>query len=137
MGPAPVVRITTPLEEMAPFYYMVSPFPILGMLIAECLRINKNQALNLGFAIVALVVISSCRLALRLPISGHSFLFSYFVLRRLFIISNAPRYELWTGVLLLAGMCYMKLVWWTDPITLGVGMASGCVLFFCRPFKNE
>ena len=34
-GPVPVIRITTPLPEMAPFWYMLLAFPVLGMLVAD------------------------------------------------------------------------------------------------------
>jgi hypothetical protein len=34
-GPVPVIRITTPLPEMAPFWYMLLAFSVLGMLVAD------------------------------------------------------------------------------------------------------
>ena len=45
-GPTPVIRITTPLDENAPFWYMISAFPILGMLIAELVAVTAQQGID-------------------------------------------------------------------------------------------
>lgn len=42
-GPVPVVRITTPLPEAAPFWYMLLAFPILGLLVADLLDLYKAE----------------------------------------------------------------------------------------------
>jgi len=137
-GPVPVIRITTPLEEHAPFWYMLSPFPILGMLVAELVGTAvtsavRRRSIELTCAIAILVIVSHFRLAFCLPLSGHSFLLSYFILRRAFL-DHTPipsrHAELWIAVGMFIVMLYIKLAWWTDPITLAVGSAAGAVLFW-------
>ncbi len=137
-GPVPVIRITTPLEENAPFWYMVSPFPILGMLVAEFVASitssdTRRRSIELASALAVLVVVSHFRLVLRLPLSGHSFLLSYFVLRRVFpndMPVRSRRAELWIAVGMFIVMLYLKLTWWSDPITLSVGTIAGAALFW-------
>ncbi|HSJ52950.1 MAG TPA: hypothetical protein VLC52_04315, partial [Anaerolineae bacterium] len=80
-GPVPVVRGTTPLEEMAPFWYMVSAFPVLGMLVADLVLLLLRYGLDrrsveLAFQLAVLLLISNARLGIRLPISGHPLLWS-------------------------------------------------------------
>ena len=138
-GPVPAIRITTPLAENAPFWYMLSPFPILGMLIAELIGTLSTAgvrrcSVELAFSIAVLVVVSHFRLSLRLPLSGHSFLLSYFILRRAFLKDlkiPSLKTEMWIGVIMFVVMLYPKLVWWTDPITLCAGMIAGALLFGC------
>jgi hypothetical protein len=88
--PEPIVRLTTPLPETVPFWYMVTAFPALGMLLADLVHLLAEdglgkRSLELGGQIGVLTAISSLRLTLRLPVSGHSLLFAYVILRRLFV----------------------------------------------------
>lgn len=118
-GPVPVVRVTTPMQETAPFWYMLSAFPVFGMLVADLISLVAQYGLasktvELGFQIGILVFVSNARLALRLPISGHSLLFAYFILRRLFIpipFHGLARLECVVAVFLFAVTSYVKIVW--------------------------
>lgn len=136
-GPVPVIRITTPLQENSPFWYMVSPFPILGMLVAELTGLLashgwKRAAVELGVAIAVLIVVSCFRLSLCIPLSGHSMLLSYFILRRAFL-NGIPialrKTQYWLAVVMALVLVYLKLAWWTDPITLSAGAMGGALLF--------
>ncbi|MCX6353754.1 MAG: hypothetical protein NTZ78_02475 [Candidatus Aureabacteria bacterium] len=136
-GPVPVIRITTPLQENSPYWYILSPFPILGMLVAELTGLlatheRKRAAVELGVAIAVLVVVSCFRLSLCIPLSGHSMLFSYFILRRAFL-NGIPialrKAQLWVAIIMGLILLYLKLVWWTDPITLTAGAMAGALLF--------
>jgi hypothetical protein len=134
--PLPVIRITTPLAETSPFWYMLLAFPILGLLVADLFDLYRSEGLSrstveLGAQITLIVVLSSVRLSARLPLSGHSLLVSYFVARRLLLPSSPrgrSRVELWLGLGVMAAIVYPKLVWWSDPVTLLAGMALGAAL---------
>ncbi|HXU31909.1 MAG TPA: hypothetical protein VN851_15155 [Thermoanaerobaculia bacterium] len=134
--PIPVIRVSTPLPEAAPFWYMLLAFPILGLLLADLLDLFlstgvSRSTLELGFQIGLIVLLSSARLAVRLPVSGHSLLVSYFIFRRL-LLSPTPRgrssVELWLAVAVFAAIAYPKLAWWNDPVTLLAGVALGALL---------
>ncbi len=135
-GPTPVIRITTPLAEPAPFWYMLSAFPVLGFLVADLLDLYRREGLRRGtvelaFQIALLVALSSLRLGVRLPISGHALLLSYFLFRRRLFGPSATRWhriEWLIGLGLLAVVAYPKLFWWRDPVTLLTGIALGAVL---------
>ena len=141
-GPVPIVRVTTPLQEAVPFWYMLSAFPVLGMLAADLVSLFATYGLErktteLGLQIGVLVLTSNLRLVLRLPVSGHSLLFAYFILRRLFIGipgHSLARAECMIAVLFYAITSYVKVFWWSDPITVsvGTGMAIGlAAISFC------
>ena len=137
VGPFPVVRVSTPIEELAPFWYMLLPFAALGMLVAELAGVvvtdgMRRTAVGLSVAVVVLIVASQARLSFRLPLSGHAFILTYLILRRAFLNSVAfpsRRSELWIAIAMAAGTAYVKLAWWDDPITLLVGAAAGALLF--------
>ena len=134
-GPMPVVRGTTSLSVTVPFWYMVSAFPLLGMLVAELLRrLRTKQVLNgvilLG-AISALVILSHLRLAYGVPLSGHALLMAYVVGRRLLPPTDGNalcRVELLIASLSLLVVTYVKLAMWQDPVTLTVGVGMGGTL---------
>lgn len=136
IGPRPVVRIVTPLPETVPFWYMLTAFPVLGMLVADLVDLWRRRVPGLYLAafaaqIVLIVALSAGRLALRLPISGHALVVSYLLCRRLFggdLRSDRARFELVWGVSTLVVIAYPKLLWWTDPTTFGVGLATGALL---------
>jgi hypothetical protein len=135
-GPVPVIRVTTPLPEIAPFWYMIIPFPILGMLIADLLAFYDMygfdiRAIELGLQIGLILLLSYLRLARRLPVSGHSLLIAYFILRRIFIRVPSHIYrrvETVVAVLLFIAIIYRKLFWWYDPVTLFSGIAIAVVM---------
>jgi len=135
-GPIPVIRGTIALDEIVPLWYMLSAFPVLGMLVADFLAaIVKyhfgRRTIVLFSQIFLLVIISNIRLSLKIPISGHAFLFAFFILHRIFardFNGLSSRAELIFTVALLLIIGYIKLVWWTDLLTLSVGIISGIVL---------
>jgi hypothetical protein len=146
-GPVPIVRVTTPLQEPVPFWYMLSAFPVLGMLVADLVSLFatygfERRTAELGFQVGVLILASNLRLVLRLPMSGHSLLFAYFILRRLFIAipgHSLVKAECVIALLLYAITSYVKVFWWSDPITVavGTGMAIGlAAISFCM-LKNE
>ena len=132
-GPIRVIRITTEIKEFAPYWYMISAFPFLGMLIADLLDLYRDsgfskRTIELACTLTVIVVLSNLRLGIRLPISGHSLVVSYFLFRRLFIDRNnnaISRIEISLGIFVLAILIYIKLSWWTDPITLCFGLILG------------
>src|SRR5436309_2693354 len=144
-GPLPVIRITTVLPEMVPWWYSLSAFPVLGMLAADLVSLLRasgfdRRPVELACQIGILVLASNLRLGFGVPLSGHALLFSYFIARRAALDSpdgKGPiaRAEIVIALILLALTAFAKLVWWTDPITLtagviiGVTLASGSWLF--------
>lgn len=135
-GPMPVLRGITPMPEMAPFWYMLLAFPVLGLLVADLVDLSRNRGFSpptfeLAAQIALIVGLSSARLGALLPLSGHALLFSYFVFRRL-LVGTASRgqsvAEVWLAAGCLAATAYPKLFWWDDPATLVAGIAIG-VLF--------
>ena len=134
--PIPVVRVTTPLPEGAPFWYMILAFPILGLLLSDLLDLYTSEGvtrstIELGFHIGLIIVLSSARLTFHLPLSGHSLLVSYFIFRRLLlgpVSRGQSAIEVWLAVGVLAAIAYPKLAWWSDPVTLFAGIALGALL---------
>ena len=45
-GPMPVIRISTPLPVMAPTWYMLLAFPVLGMLVADLVDLWRWRGLD-------------------------------------------------------------------------------------------
>lgn len=135
-GPMPVVRITTPLPEMVPFWYMVLAFPVLGMLVADCVDLARVRGVSLptvelALQIAVIVGLSSARLGARIPLSGHSLLVAYFLFRRGLLRSVPPKQsslEVWIAAAAFAAIAYPKLVWWDDPVTLLNGIVVGGML---------
>jgi hypothetical protein len=134
LGTVPVVRISRAIDIAVPFWYMATAFPILGMLVADIamLWVSYRSGLywiELAGQIIVLVIVSSLRLSLKLPISGHALLFSYFILRRAVI--PIPRHrsrklESAIAIGLLLIVAYVKIFSWGDYLTLilGVGIAA-------------
>lgn len=143
-GPMAVVRITTPLPEMVPFWYMVLAFPVLGMLVADWVDLFRVRGLSfptveLALQIAVIVGLSSARLGARIPLSGHSLLVAYFLFRRGLLWSVPPkqsRVEVWIAVAVFGAIAYPKLVWWDDPVTLPSGIAVGGLLASVSWFVN-
>jgi len=135
-GPLAVIRVSTPLPVMAPFWYMLLAFPVLGMLIADLVDLWRLRGLDrasaeLALTIVLILVLSSLRLGARIPLSGHALLTAYFIARRLLFRALPPRQSRWetaAAVGALAVIAYPKLFWWRDPLTLVAGMAAGVLL---------
>jgi hypothetical protein len=135
-GPMPVIRITTPLPVMAPTWYMLLAFPVLGMLIADLVDLWQSRGLDrvsaeLGGMIGLIVALSSLRLGARIPVSGHALLTAYFIARRLLFRSLLPRQSRWevaAAVGALGAITYPKLLWWNDPVTLLAGIVAGALL---------
>jgi len=135
-GPVPVLRGVTPLPEMAPFWYMLLAFPVLGLLAADLVDLFRSKGLSLltmelAVQISLIVGLSSARLEALLPLSGHALLFSYFAFRRLLVGSTSKGQsigEVWLAGGCLAVTAYLKLLWWNDPTTLVSGIAVGALL---------
>lgn len=135
-GPVPVVRITTPLAEMAPFWYMLLAFPVLGMLMADLVDLYRDRGIDrlsieLASQIAVIVAISNLRLGIRIPLSGHALLAAYFIGRRWWLRPYPPpqnQVELAVAVAIFGLIAYPKLIWWNDPVTLCTGLASGLLL---------
>lgn len=133
-GPTPVIKGSTTLPIMVPFWYMLLAFPVLGMLVADLYAISfvsKPGAFELAIQIIILVVLSNIRLASAIPISGHSLLLGYFIVRRStirFQPSVIPKLEFITALIILAAVAYMKLNVWIDPMTFFIGLVIGGVL---------
>ncbi len=134
-GPVPVVRVFDTLPIDAPFWYMLSAFPVLGLLLADLLALARarrwRHVAELICQIGVMVLLSHSRLELRIPISGHALLFAAFVARRhgMEEPSVPGRWvEAGMGWALLAMVAVIKLAWWRDPTTLAVGMATAAVL---------
>jgi hypothetical protein len=135
-GPVPVVRITTPVAEMAPFWYMVLAFPVLGMLVADLVDLYRSRGIDrlsieLAVQIALIVAISNLRLGIRIPLSGHALLAAYFIARRWWLRPYHPQQstlEVPTAVVIFCFIAYPKLVWWNDPVTLCTGLAAGLFL---------
>ncbi|MDP7114884.1 MAG: hypothetical protein QGH45_23120, partial [Myxococcota bacterium] len=74
------------------------------------------------------VILSSGRLIILLPISGHVLLFAFFLTRRGMArrwISCPDLIELATAAAFAVATGFIKLVWWSDPATLILGLATG------------
>ena len=135
-GPVPVIRITTPLPEMAPFWYMVLAFPVLGMLVADLVDLYRARGIDrlsveLAIQIALIVAVSNLRFGIRLPISGHALLVAYFIGRRWWLRPYPPRQnvgELAVALVIFGLIAYPKLIWWNDPVTLCIGLAAGLLL---------
>ncbi|UCC80907.1 MAG: hypothetical protein JSW64_05990 [Candidatus Zixiibacteriota bacterium] len=135
-GPVAVIRGTTALDEIVPFWYMVTAFPVLGMLLANLLSAFRKHGLGrptilLFLQIFILVVISNVRLSLQIPISGHAFMFAFFIFYRIFgreFKEPFQKAEFAVVIILLLTVGYIKLGWWNDPITLSIGIITGFAL---------
>ncbi len=135
-GPMPVVRVTTALDETVPFGYMLTAFPVLGMLVGDWAVMVWRRApwpriVELTLTTALVVAVGQARLALQLPISGHALLVGYVLARRALLGVGAgwyPRLEYAVVLGILAAITFPKLVWWTDPVTLGVGLGLGGLL---------
>lgn len=135
-GPIPVIKGSTPLTEMVPFWYMLSAFPILGMLISDLITYLftfKFQAktFELFIQITLLTLLSNIRLSLFIPLSGHTLLLGYFILRRVLIdfrTSNINKIEILIAFIILLAASYMKLLRWSDPLTYLAGLGLGAIL---------
>jgi hypothetical protein len=135
LGPRPVMRAFDALPITVPFWYMLSAFPVLGLLLAELLELGRvrrwRAAGELAGAIAVMVLLSHGRLELAIPLSGHSLLFTYAMLRRARPPhAEEPRrpVELSLCAALLVVVSGVKLLWWGDPVTWGVGLGAGLAL---------
>ena len=134
-GPVPVVRVFDTLPIDAPLWYMLTAFPVLGLLGADLLALARTRrwshAIELCIQLALIVALSQGRLELRIPVSGHALLFSCFVLRRAWEFEPRTPHrqlELGLGIGLLAMVCGVKLLWWRDPVTLLVGIATAAAI---------
>jgi hypothetical protein len=135
-GPIPVIRGSTPLREIVPFWYMLLAFPALGMLTTDFIQLwarykMKLQTIELGAQLILLILLSNLRLSAAIPLSGHSVLFGYLIFRRLTIPfpgGNTRKIELFVTLAIFASVIYMKLIRWNDPMTLLFGVVIGIIM---------
>jgi hypothetical protein len=141
-GPVKVIIGTREIDEIAPTWYMLAAFPVLGMLLADVLDaalsagLFAKRTVVLGASVALLVVVSNLRLGIRLPISGHVLLMAYFLtLRpRLPALGLAPvarpavvaaRAEAYVVLALFLAVTAIKLLHWKDWQTFLLGVAGG------------
>lgn len=131
-----VVRGSTPTLLVTSFWYMLAAFPVFGMLLADlaaCWGTYRFRfpTLELGGMLGLLVVLSTARLGLAIPLSGHALLFAYVSLRRALVGQPPNRLrwiELAVAAVLYLATTYLKVFCWSDPLTAAVGTAVGLVL---------
>jgi len=135
-GPVPVLRGTTALPEVTPFWYMEAAFPILGMLLADLVDeamagMFRRRTLALVSQIALLILVSNMRLDARIPVSGHAALIAFFIWRR--IGSRTPanlfgRVEIAAAAAALLVVASVKVFWWHDTVSLVLGMGAGLLI---------
>jgi hypothetical protein len=137
-GPLPVMRGSTPLPGTVPSWYMLTAFPVLGMLVADWVALLATTGLRLPVLELAvqiglLVALSSLRLKTAILLSGHSLLFAYFILRRLLVLfpgRTIRKVEIALAFVLFCLTSYVKFFWWSDLQTLLFGIFVGAILAF-------
>jgi hypothetical protein len=118
------------------FWYMVSAFPVFGMLLADlaaCWGIYRLRfaTWELGTMVVLLAVLATVRLSLVFPVSGHVLLLAYLVLRRVLVrfLPNRLRWtELGIAAILYIVVVYLKVFCWGDLLTPAAGTGVGLLL---------
>jgi hypothetical protein len=131
----------TEMPEPVPYWYSVSAFPLLGIVVADALDAasrnrRSRETVELCAAILLLVALSNLRLGIRVPLSGHAMVAAYVIARRLMVpaqrsVSRVA--ELLFAIAVFAAIAYVKLVWWGDPTTLLVGATLGIVMAVLGP----
>jgi hypothetical protein len=144
-GPVKVIIGTREIDEFAPTWYMLAAFPVLGMVLADVLDVAltagvfAKRTVALGVAAALLVAVSNLRLGIRLPISGHVLLMTYFLASRaracgmgLAPVARpavvAARVEGYVVLALFLAVTAIKLLHWKDWETFLLGVAGGLYL---------
>ncbi len=135
-GPFPIVIGSTPTVEPSPFWYMALAFPVLGMLLADILDMVRERApwwriAELAAQITVAISLSTFRLALAVPVSGHALLVSMFVMRRVWLLetdTRRRRVELGLAVAIGVVVGVIKLGRWADPTTFVAGLLVGALM---------
>lgn len=135
--PIPVILGSTATEAVAPWWYMLSAFPVLGLLLFDgwtMLHENGLRGKTIGFGaeVMLVVAVSFLRIELMLPISGHALLFSYALFHWFAASGRRHSLELAVAAGLFLMVCGMKLFWWRDPVTLGLGVLLAAALVIPR-----
>lgn len=141
-GPTQVVRGTVPLDVKAPFSYMVTAFPFLGILVADALGLwrlaLKWASLVLMLQVGCICFLSVVRLMYRLPISGHVLLVAFFILysvgTRRSLVSTI---ETLIAVVALCVLLTTKLIAWSDWQTPTIAMAIAATLWMSGNLMAE
>lgn len=123
------------INEKVPLIYMLIIFPFIGILVGDFFysvfsknNINfKDKILFLEMTI--LFILSFLRMAFFLPISGHSLILTFFILREMVDNKNNNKIRIVIGVIVSLFTIYYKLFMWKDPITLILGILIGLVIF--------
>src|SRR5262245_18009179 len=121
-GPVHVIVGSTEIDEFAPTWYMLSAFPVLGMVAADVFgqarsagRFARSTLVLASFAALV-VVLANLRLGARLPISGHVLLLSFFLAHRLGVRTWSPFEvgEFAASLAILVAVTAIKLLRWLD-----------------------
>jgi hypothetical protein len=144
-GPVHVIIGSTEIDEFAPTWYMLSAFPVLGMLAADLVERAKRfgllarDTLLFGGCAALVVAVANLRLGARLPISGHVLLLSYFLVHRLASRPWPPFAlgEFAAALAIFVAVTAIKLLRWRDWTTWSVGLAAGTSLaLLCAYFRK-
>jgi len=133
-GPTQVVRGTVPLDIEAPFSYMVTAFPFLGILVADALALwrlaTKWASLVLILQVGCICFLAVVRLLYRLPISGHVLLIAFFILYSLGTRRALVRtIETLVAAAAFCVLLVTKLIAWSDWQTPAIAMAVAATLW--------
>lgn len=118
------------------FWYMLSAFPVFGMLLADlaaCWAIYRLRfaTLEVGSMLVLLAVLAAIRLSLAIPMSGHALLLAYFIVRRVLVRLPPNRLhwvELGIAAVLYIVIIYLKVFCLDDLLTPATGTGAGLAL---------
>ena len=139
--PPQIPRVSGAQSELAFFWYMVSAFPILGLLLADSLGLYGSKGVDarvveLAIQLVIIISISSLRIRFRIPISGHMLLFTFFLARTWFARQDlSGRWiEVAMGLALFLATSYIKLLIWNDVASWITGVVIAVALVVVPDF---
>lgn len=136
LGPMGVFPRWGPFPVPTAYIFQLSAFVCLGLLSADLYSLWQRhgmgrRSIELALMIVLMVLLSSARVWLDAPLSGHSLLFLYFIVRRLTLGAPSEKYarrELALALVLFLPNTYVKIFGWHDPGSFAVGAIVGILL---------
>ncbi|OLS20855.1 MAG: hypothetical protein HeimC3_38490 [Candidatus Heimdallarchaeota archaeon LC_3] len=122
------------LKLTTPPIYMIPIFFILGIIFGELIyyylsRNGQNNWIILFVEFFSLIFLSYLRITAIIPISGHSMILTYFLLKQIVTYKNKHKSRIFIGFLILIITLYYKLLIWEDPITMFFGFLVGFFIF--------